>query len=144
MRKITTMSFTLKMDRPLKNHSDVESPYYLSPGGYEVAGKPFDFQASVGDIDPDRLDVVHFDVEDLDEDYCEKGIPTYEDIISGNWGEFFIFTGEGNDPEIFVEKVESLTVHFDDGTAYEVPESALSKINDLLEDYNRLFEQEKE
>ena len=144
MSEITAMEFTLRMDRPLKDNVEEESPYYLSPGGYEVAGKQFDFSTSAGDVKGEALDRIEYEVYDLDETYCENGIPTYEDVVSGEWSEFFIFTGEGEDPEIRVKEVEALTVHFDNGTAYSVTGDGLNRINHLIDDYNRFFEDDKE
>ena len=105
------MSFVLVMDREIKDH-------YISPGGYELAnGKRFDFLRSIGKVlDQDRHKV-KFSVSIFDMDYAEEnGVPEItEDDLKQKFNEFFVHTGEHDDPEIEVIGIEDLVFYLESG-----------------------------
>ena len=105
------MSFVLVMDREIDNH-------YICPGGYELAnGKRFDFLESVGKVLSQDWHKVKFEVSVFDTDYAEEnGIAEItEDDLKQNFNEFFVYTGEHDDPEIKVVGIEDLVFHSESG-----------------------------
>lgn len=120
---LTGMSFTLKMDRPIKREQ-----HYISPGGYILNGKEFDFCRSQGCIDDRDKSKVHFYVDDIDESYSEDITP--EDV-SGEFSEFFVYTGEYDEPEINAVRVEGLKFYFGNDLV-ECPRQALESANECL------------
>lgn len=129
MSQIRAMSFDLVMDRVIN-----EEVHYIVPGGYEVGGRGFDFETTNGmEISGEDPKVLHFEGWDV----CDVGdgpIPSKEDVLSGKWGGFYVFTGEADEPAIYAEEVKNLVVEFDDGSNFLVTGSALSLINDLVKE----------
>ena len=122
MSKLIGMGFTLQMDREI----DPEK-HYISPGGYILNGKHFDFFTSRGSrVDGDNTKV-EFWVEDFDEDFYKESYVdehggdenpepiTEEDCEAGEFSEFFIYTGEGDDEICGVLSVLDISFAFDDG-----------------------------
>ncbi len=112
MGKLIGMGFTLQMDREI----DPEK-HYISPGGYELNGKRFDFFTSMGGpVDGDNTKM-EFWVEDFDDDYAKdnKSPITEEDCLNGTFTEFYIYTGEGDDEICNVLSVSDISFGFDDG-----------------------------
>ncbi len=104
---ITEMYFDVVFDR------EVTKEHYVSPGGYIFIsnGKRynFDFFASDGGIDKDNPRVMHYHVFDFDEsysdnmdDFCADALEKIED--------FFIFTGECDDPELIPVRIKNLSI----------------------------------
>lgn len=105
------MSFVLVMDREIKDH-------YISPGGYELAnGKRFDFLMSVGNVLAQDRHKIKFDVSVFDTDYAEENgvLNITEDDLKQNFTEFFVYTGEYDDPEIEVTGIEDLVFYLGSG-----------------------------
>lgn len=105
---ITEMTMDLKFDRPI-----VKGKHYISPGGYAFrsGGKTyqFDFLCFEGRIDPEDPTILHAEVHHLDKDYSYD----MSDFNAENLQEieeFFVYTGEYDDPEIYLESVLSLTI----------------------------------
>lgn len=105
---ITEMTMDLKFDRPI-----VKEKHYISPGGYAFrsGGKTyhFDFLCFEGRIDPEDPTILHAEVHHLDKDYSYD----MSDFNAENLQEieeFFVYTGEYDDPEIYLESVLSLTI----------------------------------
>ena len=121
--KLNGMSFTLKMDRPI-----VSEKHFISPGGYNLGGKQFDFCKSRGVIDSSDSTKVHFFVDDFDEDYSKQIVPV---DIWKKFSEFFIYTGEYDDPEIRAIGVENIRFYFD-GVLFNCPKPALDSANKCL------------
>lgn len=102
----------------------ITSKHYISPGSYAIEsdGKTyrFDFCQSARE---DNGKIGHFIVTDYDKDYysyCEETGKsthlTYKDFLHGCFKEFFIYTGEYDDPEITPIRVENLILKFSDGS----------------------------
>ena len=105
------MSFILVMDREITDH-------YISPGGYELTnGKRFDFLRSVGNVLAQDRHKVKFSVSVFDKDYAEENnaLEITEDDLKQNFTEFFIYTGECDDPEIEVIGIEDLVFYLGSG-----------------------------
>jgi len=122
--KLTGMSFTLVMDRPIDKDC-----HYICPGGYVLNGKSFDFCEHQGTIDSRDRTKVHFFVDDFDEE------SEYEPIVPADiWGkfeEFFVYTGEPGEPEIHAIGVENIRFYFD-GILFNCPKPALDSANQYI------------
>lgn len=106
------MTGTIQFDREIDPNK-----HYISPGGYEARfnnGKSleFDFMDYSGRVHGDCLD---FEVENPDIE-CFEDIPKFKasDFKKHlDWfEEFYIYTGEYNDPEINPVAVKNLTLEF--------------------------------
>lgn len=106
--EITRMVMDIKFDRKIDSNK-----HYISPGGhsFKCKGKTysFDFMDYVGNVDKDDPTILHAEVDHLDKDYStdlskfnSKKIEAIE--------EFYIYTGEEEDPEINPVEVLSLTL----------------------------------
>lgn len=106
--EITGMNMLIKFDRPIDKEK-----HYISPGGYifKSSGKTyhFDFLTYEGTIDEKDPTVLHTDVYHLDEDYSNK-LDDFDSAELEEIEEFFIYTGEENDPEIKPVSVISLII----------------------------------
>ena len=107
------MIFTAEFDR------DVTNGYYLSPGGYKVELKDhepmeFDFMDSIGTINKENPRLVDFEVKNLDYGYMmgEENVDYLRNHIRDITGftEFFVFTGEDEDPEINFVGIKNLVI----------------------------------
>lgn len=122
------MYLTTEFDRPVDKNK-----HYLSPGGYEAVINEkafgFDFNESSGTIDKENPAVVHWKLRDLDtESFPESEIlEKHADEISAIT-ECFVYTGEDDEPEIYLKKV--LSMAFDiDGRLIEIPTEILDAIH---------------
>jgi hypothetical protein len=123
---VTGMQFDLIMDRPYE-----EGKHYVVPGGYSVNGKPFDFESSPISSYPEE-NVIHCECYDIC-DVEEPGkLPTKEDVLTGNWDGFFIYTGEAGEPVIYQKEIQNLEISFEDGSSYVVPQEDLDKISKIF------------
>lgn len=101
------MRFVADFDRPVD-----PDKHYLSPGGYSVELKDgrtieFDFTDSIGDKSGSNF--VEFIVTGLDTyAFPESEELTLESMKNCNFDEFFIFTGEYDDPEIYVTNIHDI------------------------------------
>ena len=123
------MYISLLMDRPIDKEK-----HYISPGGYEFNfnGKniPFDFCMSSGTICKNPR-MIEFELRELDlttfpesekllNKSCLKNVRKIE--------EFYIYTGEHNEPEINLERINY--IHFDlDGEFFAVSDRVLGDFN---------------
>lgn len=121
---LTEMEFDLVMDR------EIEKKHYISPGGYELNGKPYDFFTYSGKIDTDDRKRLHVNVYDPDLDSFE--VPVFKSDLEGEFSEFFIYTGEYDDPEIMPVKVENLMFYWSDHTETKADERLLESANAVL------------
>ena len=121
--QLSGMSFTLIMDRPVEREK-----YYISPGGYNLGGKQFDFCHSEGEIDTNDRTRVHFYVDDFDEDYSQTIVPA---DIWKTFSEFFVYTGEYDEPEIHPVGVENIRFYFDN-VLFNCPIPALESANKCI------------
>lgn len=125
----TNMYFSVKFNRPYDSEN-----MYVSPGGYCVNGKEFDFINTYCDYE-DGCNVVDFEVAGFDFEYAveNNGVPTMEDFVKNNWSEFFIYTGElGEDEEVNPISVENLKISFSNGHSLSVDEQTLQEISSLF------------
>lgn len=123
--KLTGMSFDLQFDRPI-----ILGKHYISPGGYNLNGKQFDFCEFAGTI-TEKPDTLRCDVYNFDEDYARENDVesiTPADII-GDFTEFFVYTGEYDDEPINPVKVSNLAFYFDGREKYFCPPLTLKSAN---------------
>ncbi len=116
---LTGMGFTLVCDRPVNPQK-----HYLSPGGYSINGKSFDFCSYRGERVKEEPHKVFFEVDDFDDEYAEDNeVPglTREDVVTGEFDEFCVNTGEYDDEEIHVVGAEDLSFEFDYKTVWSAP-----------------------
>ncbi len=127
MNKLENMYIKLKMDRSVD--PDI---HYISPGGYSINNKWFDFMKTQGGRTESDDTVVEFMLFDYEGD---EGPITEKDLDKG-FDDFYVYTGEDEDPPLFVEKVLEITFRFiDDVTGKETEISADAK---LLESANNI------
>jgi len=129
------MSMTLTMDRPID-----KDKHYISPGGYEfiVNGQSvqFDFCDSIGYICYFNPCKIEFVVKNLDLD----SFPNAEILLRkenieaiSRIEEFFVYTGETDEPEINVVSIDSVTFSCDNwNDDVEIPKSILEEHNKTL------------
>lgn len=123
MKKLYGMSVVLEMDRPID-----PGEHYISPGGYEINGKPFDFYEFEGNIDKDNPYILNCCLRDFDGtlgDEDEEIVITEKDIKKG-FTEFYVFTGEYDEPEINVKEVKKIVFEMYDTEADETSEIVAS------------------
>lgn len=130
------MSFTVTMDRPIE-----KGKHYLDPGGYEVVinGKTveFDFENSVGSVDPENPCKITFTTERLDLSCFPeaKMLMDKENVRAiSRIEDFYVYTGEKNeDPEINVVSIDAISFGSDGWDEdVDVPESVLKEYNKTL------------
>lgn len=116
----------LLMDRPIRKGA---GGHYISPGGYEFTfadGKTyrFDFNESSGTVSNDSR-IVNFELRNFDTSLRPDG--TTEDAFYRSFfesahhpvtriNEFFVYTGEYDEPEIHVKAVNSFLLELVDDT----------------------------
>lgn len=109
--KLTGMGFTITCDRPVD-----PKKHYISPGGYELNGKKFDFCDLIGNRVDGSPNKVHFEVENFDETYYEENQHkwiTKTDLTRGTFTDFYIYTGENDIERINVLSVEGIWFLYD-------------------------------
>lgn len=128
---LKSMTFVLKMDRIV----DAEK-HYISPGGYCFNGKQFDFEEIFGNIlvqNEKKTDEVKFECYGWDKTYSASAADlTEEDLEKPE--EFYISTGEYDDPEIYPVSIKDLEFEFEDGRVVEAGPETIQKINKLIEE----------
>ena len=124
--KLTGMTFDVKFDRPV-----IPGRHCICPGGYILNGKQFDFchfEGTKTEDDTLRCEVSDFDWEYAEDNGVDEVIP--EDI-TGKFSEFFIYTGEYNDPQIYPTEIKNLSFDFDE-TRFICPPETLKSANEAL------------
>lgn len=130
---MVSMYAKIKFDREID-----EGKHYIVPGGYEMTfvnnlginliTVSFDFVSYIGNIDKKDLTILHCEMEELDDDtfpeslFIEHFLGTISEIK-----EFYVYTGEDDEPEI--NPVELLELRLSHGN-YTIPadEKVLGKI----------------
>ena len=106
--EVTRMVMDIKFDRPIN-----PDRHYISPGGYTIKCKDksysFDFMDYEGNVDKDDPTILHAEVSHLDEDYSND-LSKFNSEKIEETEESYIYTGEGEDPEINPVEVLSLTL----------------------------------
>lgn len=133
MALLIGMNMDLEFDRP------ITSKHYISPGGYEVSSKEkcygFDFFEYVGIKSKNNSKVIHYEAEKLDTQSFPESIYLDDKFWkSGDYefSEFYIYTGEDDEPELYLKEVKSLTMVFDNGKCFDMPKEKLLKIKEEL------------
>lgn len=97
---------------------EITDDHYISPGGYEIkiAGQkiPLDFTCYSGTIDKKEPCKLHVEHKGLDiAAFPDAGkIKATDDLTTMMFTEFFVFTGEDDEPEINPVRVENLVLDF--------------------------------
>ena len=127
---LTGMKITATLDRPY------DSAQYISPGGYELNGKQFDFFTTYGHVIDDHTLIM--EVSQFDYEFAHDIPITKSDVVSGTFDEFYIYTGEYDDPEVNILSIDGLEFYFDDGSTILADEYLLHSANACLEIENDL------
>ena len=123
-----TMYVTLQMDREID-----PTRHYISIGGFEFCFKKgikigFDFNSSIANVQKNPT-TIKFECDDLDCDSFPEAA-LLEMLLSDSEvdriEEFYVYTGEKEEPEINPERV--LALSFDvDGKMIDIPGSIIQK-----------------
>ncbi len=105
--KLTGMGFILTCDRPID-----AAKHYISPGGFQISGKRFDFCQSAGIKVENDSRKIRFELKDLDTDYTDSTL-TKTDVTNGIFDEFYVYTGEAGDEIINIISVSDIEFEFD-------------------------------
>ena len=122
---LTEMFFDLFMDREIDRDR-----HYVSPGGYELNGKQFDFMTFEGKIDEKDRKLLHVSVYGPDLVSYEQ--PVEKEDLDGEFQEFFVYTGEYDEPEIRPVRIENLVFYWSDGTETKADDRLLKSANDAM------------
>ncbi len=110
----------VRFDRPID-----KDRHYISPGGYEMtfAGKPvpFDFMDYEGNVKEDDPAVLCFNDFRPDTSSFPEADTLTEEVVRQFDGikEFFVYTGEVDEPEINPVKIERLEFWFANGRSID-------------------------
>ena len=123
-----TMYATLQMDREIDPNR-----HYIGIGGFEFLFRNgvnirFDFNSSIANVQRDPT-VIKFECDDLDCDsFPEAALlgMLLSDSEVDRIEEFYVYTGEREEPEINPEKIISLSFYVD-GRMIEIPDSIIQK-----------------
>lgn len=113
-KQLFGMRFVADFDRPVD-----PDKHYLSPGGYSVELKDgrkieFDFYEHYGN--KIGTNSVAFEAYGLDAStFPESENLTVDSMVGCNFSEFFVFTGEYDDPEIYMTNVHDIVFTYDGG-----------------------------
>lgn len=130
------MIFTLQMDREID-----KVKHYISPGGYEFKSSEnneslqFDFCNYSGYVDVNDKSKILFECEFLD----NESFPSISDKLTKSFCEnineiveFYIYTGEDEDPELNLSKIIDISLLFIDGTKIDIKPEVIDKFNDTI------------
>lgn len=117
MRMLASIQFDREIDR---------NEHYISPGGYEMtfsngATTAFDFLDYWGTIDNRDKTILNCEMRSLDTESFEESefLRTFAgSVVQIN--EFFVYTGEYDEPEIHPVKLVSLDIFNDNGERINV------------------------
>lgn len=126
MKMYTAIKFDRAID-PLK--------HYISIGGFEMEFNndvtvPFDFEESWARVDVDDPTVLHVTMRALDVD-CFPEAQTIHTLTGSitNIVEFYIYTGEEDDPEINPVEILHLSLVRNDDTEFDITPEVLTSFN---------------
>lgn len=130
------MVFTLQMDREID-----KDKHFISPGGYEFKSNEseeplqFDFYEYSGYTDSNDKTKILFETKILD----DQSFPEITDKLTKSFCkniteiiEFYIYTGEDEDPELNLSKIIDMNLLFTDGTKIDIKPEVIDKFNDEL------------
>ena len=131
------MIFVLQMDREI----DKDKHCIISPGGYTFKSSKsekslqFDFFDYAGYIDSNDKTKILFETELLD----EQSFPGIIDKLNKSFCEdineitdFYIYTGDDEDPELNLSKIIDISLLFTDGTKIDIKPEVIDKFNNEL------------
>ena len=131
------MIFVLQMDREI----DKDKHCIISPGGYEFKSSKsekslqFDFFDYAGYIDSNDKTKILFETEVLD----RQSFPGTIDKLNKSFcedineiTEFYVYTGEDEDPELNLSKIIDISLLFTDGTKIDIKEEVINKYNEKI------------
>lgn len=134
---VEAMIFVLQMDREI----DKDKHRIISPGGYTFKSSKsekslqFDFFDYAGYIDSNDKTKILFETELLD----EQSFPGIIDKLNKSFCEdineitdFYIYTGDDEDPELNLSKIIDISLLFTDGTKIDIKPEVIDKFNDKL------------
>ena len=131
---VEAMISVAQMDREIDTNK-----HYISPGGYEFKfGKEsvqFDFCEYAGYVDSDDKTKILFESIILDTTAfpdCKSKLTKEFCSNIDNIEEFYIYTGEYNDPEIFPIKILEISLLFSDGTKIDIKKEVINKYNEKI------------
>ena len=137
---LSGMVFTFVCDRPLYVPGKEKSPYYIVPGGYELKnGKRFDFASTEWTVDKSHPCQAQCIVNDLDKEYTKESKPDFstplptKDDMKQLFSEFFMYTGEQDDPEIKVKEIKNLAFSFVGPSGYKTVLATKEQLNSINE-----------
>lgn len=142
MRRNENYSSAMKMYAKIKFDREIDvEKHYISLGGYEMTfvddhglnpkTSGFDFFTFTGTIDEEDPTVLHCDMYELDVDTFPRA--SFLEHFSGNItkiNEFYIYTGEDDDPEINPVELLSLRLVNADNNDIYVYDGILGKVFD--------------
>lgn len=109
---LNTLNFRVKFDRP------ITVKHYISPGGYEIKTADgeiynFDFFSYAGMIEDKDNSILNVTVSQLDKASFPEAVNITPYIMRNCiFTDFFIYTGEDDEPEINPVKLLSMNVEF--------------------------------
>lgn len=131
------MILVLQMDREID-----KDKHYISPGGYEFKSskseEPLQFDYFfdyAGYIDSNDKTKILFETEALD----GQSFPGIIDKLNKSFcedineiTEFYIYTGEDEDPELNLSKIIDISLLFTDGTKIDIKPEVIDKFNNTI------------
>ncbi len=133
---VEAMIFVLQMDREIDKDKN-----YVSPGGYEFKSSKseeplqFDFFDYAGYIDSNDKTKILFETELLDEQSFPGIIGKLNKSFCEDINEitdFYIYTGDDEDPELNLSKIIDISLLFTDGTKIDIKAEVIDKFNNEL------------
>ena len=134
---VEAMIFVLQMDREI----DKDKHRIISPGGYTFKSSKsekslqFDFLDYAGYIDSNDKTKILFETELLD----EQSFPGIIDKLNKSFCEdineitdFYIYTGDDEDPELNLSKIIDISLLFTDGTKIDIKPEVIDKFNNTI------------
>ena len=109
-KTLQAMEFDILMDNAID-----PDKHFISPGGYELNNKQFDFIQYRGYIDEKDSKRLHVHVFEPDIDSFKRSI-TPKDTTE-DFQEFFIYTGDTENEPINPVRIESLVLYWNDRTS---------------------------
>lgn len=134
---VEAMIFVLQMDREI----DKDKHRIISPGGYEFKSSKseeplqFDFFDYAGYIDSNDKTKILFETEVLDGQSFSGIIDKLNKSFCEDINEitdFYIYTGDDEDPELNLSKIIDISLLFTNGTKIDIKPEVIDKFNNTI------------